>query len=149
MVVTTALYGITYFHFYFDILNIQLPSRGFEAGYPTYFAECCVWISITRCRESIVGPSISSPRAMYGIATVFLTITAPQPAFSERSHARQIRCIHIYSLYKKCGPEADRIAQNSNYRFSLHSIKATFGFVAHFYWVNKDKSSVHICAVKL
>ena len=74
-----------------------------------------------------------SPRAMYGIATVFLTITAPQPAFSERSHARQIRCIHIYSLYKKCGPEADRIAQNSNYRFSLHSIKATFGFVAHFY----------------
>ena len=79
----------------------------------------------------------------------FLTITAPWPAFSARSHARQIRCIHIYSLYKKCGPEADRIAQNSNYRFSLHSIKATFGFVAHFYWVNKDKSSVHICAIKL
>ena len=55
----------------------------------------------------------------------FLTLRAP------------LICVEqTYVAWKIARFLTEKIAQNSNYRFSFHSIKATFGFVAHFYWVN-------------
>ena len=87
-----------------------------------------------------------SPRAMYGIATVFLKILDLR---SLHSITPIKYAVSFFIARRNCGTKADRSSAKFLLSISGHSINANFGFVAHFYRVNKDKSSVHICAVKL
>ena len=84
-----------------------------------------------------------SPRAMYGIATVFLKI------LDLRSLHSITPIKYAVSFFIAC---RNCVIKNTA-KFLLlilgHSIIANFGFVAHFYGVIKDESSVHISAVKL